>query len=187
MRCEMRGRPFYKSLSMKPKSKHLTPAQLEQIKQLYPDHSNEEIAGIMGLSKWTIKSRAEKHGWHKSKQYLHALNSERAVRCENYKRINTPEAYAKRAITRAKLYEADKMRIRWGLKQKTNRHFRIEPRARLLQRNRLERLGYIVDQDRLIAYYTPQTKRATRIEKVPRGKQVGSIHGWYDFAPLETK
>lgn len=171
----------------KPKSKHLTPAQLEQIKQLYPDHSNEEIAGIMGLSKWTIKSRAEKHGWHKSKAYMSALNREVAIKYNSAERINTPEAYAKRAVTRAKLYEADKMRIRWGLKQKTNRHFRIEPRARLLQRNRLERLGYIVDQDRLIAYYTQETKRATRIEKVPRGKQVGSIHGWYDFAPLETK
>ena len=173
---------------MKPKSKHLTPAQLEQIKQLYPDHSNEEIAGIMGLSKWTIKSRAEKHGWHKSKAYMSALNREVAINKYNSaERINTPEAYAKRAVTRAKLYETEKMRIRWGLKQKTKRHFRIEPKARLLQRNRLERLGYIVDKENLIAYYTPETKRATRIEKVPRGKQVGSIHGWYDFAPLETK
>ena len=79
------------------------------------------------------------------------------------------------------------MRIRWGLKPKTNRHFRIEPKARLLQRNRLERLGYIVDKENLIAYYTPETKRATRIERVPRGQKIGSIRGWYDFAPLESK
>lgn len=161
--------------------------QLEQIKLLYPDHPNEEIAGIMGLSKWTIKSRAEKHGWHKSAEYIKKVNHERAVKYENYKRINTPEAYAKRSITRAKLYEAEKMRIRWGLEQRTKRHFRIEPKERLLQRNRLERLGYIVDKENLIAYYTPETKRAPRIEKVPRGARKGSIRGWYDFAPLETK
>ena len=170
----------------KPKSKHLTPAQLEQIKLLYPDHSNEEIAGIMGLSKWTIRSRAEKNGWHKSDAYKSALCREVAIKYNNAERINNPESYAKRAATRKKLYEADMMRIRWGLEPKTNRHFRIEPKARLLQRNRLERLGYIVDKENLIAYYTPETKRATRIERVPRGHKIGSIRGWYDFAPLES-
>lgn len=172
----------------KPKSKHLTPAQLEQIKQLYPDHSNEEIAGIMGLSKWTIKSRAEKHGWRKSKEFIVRQCREIAIKGGYGKRINTPESYAKREATLKKQYDIDKMRIRWGmLPAQKGRHYTSEPRARLFQRNRLERLGYIVDKENLIAYYTPETKRATRIEKVPRGKQVGSIHGWYDFAPLETK
>ncbi|MBR5414133.1 MAG: hypothetical protein IK114_14065, partial [Fibrobacter sp.] len=98
-----------------------------------------------------------------------------------------PAAYAKREATMKKQYESERLRIRWGIHQLTKRHIRVEPKQRLLQRNRLERLGYIVDKDRLIAYYTPETKRATRIERVPRGKKVGSITGWYDFAPLETK
>ena len=172
---------------MKPKSKHLTPEQLAQIAKLYPDHTNEEIAEIMGLSKWTIKSRAERHGWNKSDAYKSALCREVAIRCNNADRINTPAAYAKREATMKKQYESERLRIRWGIHQLTKRHIRVEPKQRLLQRNRLERLGYIVDKDRLIAYYTPETKRATRIERVPRGKKVGSITGWYDFAPLETK
>ena len=172
---------------MKPKSKHLNQAQLEQIRQLYPDHSNEEIAEVMGLSKWTIKSRAEKHGWHKSKAYIAKVNHERAVQYENYKRINTPEAYAKREATLKRQYETERLRVRWGVHQLTKRHIRVESRARLLQRNRLQRLGYIIDQVNLIAYYTPETKRAPRIEKVPRGQKIGSIRGWYDFAPLESK
>ena len=93
---------------MKPKSKHLTPAQLEQIKQLYPDHSNEEIAGIMGLSKWTIKSRAEKHGWHKSKEFIVRQCREIAIKGGYGKRINTPESYAKREATLKKQYDIDK-------------------------------------------------------------------------------
>ena len=169
---------------MKKHYRHLTPEQVALMGSLYPDHSNEEVALQMGLSVFTVKSRAERHGWHKPQAYKSNLYREVAIRCNNADRINTPEAYAKRNETRRKSHASERVRIKWGLPQLTNRHYRIEPRERLLHRNRLERLGYIVDKDKLIAYYTPQTKRAVRIEKVPRGKKVGSIRGWYDFAPL---
>lgn len=183
----MRG-GFYKSLRMKPKSKHLNKEQLDYIAQHYPNESNAEIAEALGLSKWTIKSRAEKHGWRKSKEFIVRQCREVAIRGGYGKRINTPESYAKREATLKKQYDIDKMRIRWGmLPAQKGRHYTSEPRARLFQRNRLERLGYIVDKENLIAYYTPETKRAPRIEKVPRGQKIGSIRGWYDFAPLESK
>lgn len=165
----------------KPKSKHLTPTQLKEIEALYPNMSNEDIAAIYGLSPWTIKSRGEQNGWHKSKEYMSKLNRDRAIRCNIADRINTPESYAKRNITRKKLYEREKLRISLGFPQLTRRHFTSEPKAKLLQRNRLQRLGYIVDNENLIAYYTPQTKRATRLERIPRGVKKGTIKPFYEF------
>ena len=167
----------------KPKSKHLTSEQLAYIKAHYPNESNEQIAEALGLSKWTIKSRAEKHGWHKSPEYKSALCREVAIKFNNAARINTPESYAKREATLKKQYETERLRIRWGVHQLTKRHIRLEGRDKLLQRNRLKRLGYIVDEQKLIAYYTPQTHRAKRLEAIPRGVRKGSIKPYYDFKP----
>ena len=168
--------------------KNLTPEQIEEIARRYPNESNESIAKSMGVSKWTIKRRADRHGWHKSKEYESRIYSEIAKKCNNAARINTPEAYAKRAATIKAQYAADKLRIKWGLKPiYGNRHYRREPRAKLLQRNRLQRLGYIVDEANLIAYWTAGTHRATRLEAVPRGTTKGSIHAYYDFRPYERE
>lgn len=168
---------------MKPKSKHLSAEQLAYIEAHYPNESNEAIAEALGLSKWTIKSRAEKHGWHKSDAYKRALCREVAIRCNNAARINTPEAYAKREATMREQNRIDRLRIKWGLPQKTKRHIRIEGRDKLLQRNRLQRLGYIIDEAKLIAFYTPETHRAKRLEAIPRGVRKGTIKPYYDFKP----
>ena len=165
--------------------KHLTKEQLAEIARRFPNESNEAIAKDFGVSPWTIKSRGEKNHWHKSKEYRHILYSEVAKRCENHKRINTPEAYAKRVETMKKLIANDRLRIKWGLEQKTKRHIKLEPTPKILQRNRLERMGYIIDNARLIAYYTPKTKRAVRLEKIPRGVKKGSITSYFEFKPYE--
>ena len=169
----------------KPKSKHLTSEQLAEIKRMYPDTPNEEIAETLGLSVWTIRARAQKHKWHKSKEFISRQNQMRAVKCGNAARINTAESYAKRVVTMQKKMESDRLRIKWGLEPKTKRHYRLEPRGKLLQRNRLQRLGYIVDEKTLVAYYTPGTHRASRLEAVPRGTTKGSIHSYYDFRPYD--
>lgn len=165
----------------KKKSKHLNAEQLAYIEAHYPNESNEQIAETLGLSKWTIKSRAEQYGWHKSKEYIKNLNRERAIQYENYKRVNTPEAHTKAQETRKKLYEKERLRLKWGLEQKTKRHFRTEPVQKLLQRNRLQRQGYIIDEKNLIAYYTDKTKRCPRLEAIPRGVKKGTIKPYYSF------
>jgi len=174
-------------MDKKHKSKHLTPEQLAYIKEHYPNEPNEQIAEALGLSKWTIKSRAYKHGWHKSDAYVSEQMRIIAINANNAERINTPEAYAKRRITREKMNKTDLMRIRWGMEPKQKRHFRLEPREKLMQRNRLQRLGYIIDETNLIAYYTSGTHRAVRLERVPRGTKKGSIRAYYDFRPYNGK
>lgn len=175
-------------MTRKRKSKNLTPEQVAELARRYPNESNEELAKSFGVSVHTIKSRKEKHGWHKSKEYIRRVYSEIAKEHNNAARINTPEAYAKRENTIRERFASDKIRIKWGLEPKSKkRHYRREPRAKLLQRNRLQRLGYIVDETNLIAYYTSGTHRATRLEAIPRGTTKGSIHPYYDFRPYDER
>ena len=163
------------------RSRNLSEEQIAYLKEHFHNTSDEELAKAMGLSVYTIKSRRTKHGLRKDKEYIRKINSERARKYNNADRINTPEAYAKRAVTRAKLYEQEKIRIKWGLEQKTKRHFRTEPANKLNQRNRLKRQGYIIDEKNLIAYWTKETKRAPRLEAIPRGVKKGTIKPYYEF------
>jgi hypothetical protein len=170
---------------MKKKRKNLTSEELAYLTEHFHNTPDHILAEHLGISVSTIRSRRTKHGWKKDAEYLSKVNHERAIRCNNQARINTPEAYAKRTETRKELYEKERLRIKWGLPQKTKRHFRMEPVAKLLQRNRLQRLGYIIDETRLTAYYHSGTHRATRLEAIPRGTTKGSIHSYYDFRPYD--
>lgn len=165
----------------------LSEEQVAYIVEHYHDTSMADIAAALGISVHTVKSRRDKMKLHHDKEYISRINSERAIKCNNAERLNTPESREKSREARAALFRAEKARVTYGLPQKTKRRFTTEPRASLMQRNRLQRLGYIVDNKEKVAYWTEQTKRAVRIEKVPRGKKVGSIRCYYDFRPLAEK
>lgn len=170
---------------MKPRRKNVTPDELREMAALYPDNDNMAIAEQFGLSVWSIKSLAYKHGWHKSPKFISRIQSEKAIQYNNAARLNTESAIRKRTETSIRLNHIEKARLHNGLPQKTKRHYRLEPRTKLMQRAYLKRRGYIIDESSLTAYYDENTQRSPRIEKVPRGKKIGTIKAWYDFAPKE--
>lgn len=165
----------------------LSEEEIRTLVEMFPDHSDAEIASALGISICTVKSRQRSMGLMKSREYLHRINRERAIRCGNAERLNTEVSVAKRVKTMGEKIRKDKLRIKWGLEQQTKRHFRNEPTARLMQRNRLRRLGYVVDEKALVAYWTEGTHRAKRLEKLKRGEKRGSMKCWYDFAELPKK
>lgn len=172
----------------KRRKRNLKASEVRYLIKNYPNTPNEILAKKLRVSIWTIKSRATKHGLNKSPEFISHLRSDLAVKHDNAARLNTQQAKQKREKTMKERYGNDTTRIRWGLEPVSkNRHYRREPRARLLQRNRLQRLGYEVDQDTLTAYYTPQTHRAVRLEKIQRGTRKGKIMPYYDFKPISEK
>jgi len=164
-----------------------TPDELDWLRANYPDRSDAELAEHLGCSVYTIKGRRWKMGLRKSAEYMSRLNREKAIACGNAARLNTPEAVSKRADTVRRQVEQERIRLKWGLEQKTGRHLRQEPRGRLLQRNRLRRLGYVVDEKNMVAYWTAETHRAVRLERLQRGEKKGSIKCWYSFAEFMEK
>lgn len=152
----------------------------------YAECSNASLAAEFGCREKVVLYHAKRLGLRKSKEYCHKLYSGIAVRCNNEARLNSEKAKMKRVASLEKVVASERARLKWGLEQRTKRHFRLEPRAKLLQRNRLQRLGYIVDEERLVAYWTEGTKRARRLERLKRGEKKGSLISYYDFAPLDT-
>lgn len=166
------------------KTKNLSKEGIRYLIENYPMTHNEELARKLGVSVWGIKSCAYKHKLRKSPEFISELRSRIAVKHDCTSQLNTPEAIEKRARSYRRTIETEKARINFGIEQKTKLHFRNEPRERLLQRNRLERLGYVIDKDKLIAYYTPETRRAVRLEKLKRGTATKSMRTFYDFRPM---
>lgn len=164
----------------------LSDEQLAYLAEHYHDTPNEELAQKLGISIHTINTRRTRHGWKKDEAYLKKVRHETAVKNEAWKRLNVSQNHWKGIATRNKIYEAERARIRWGLPQLTKRHFRTESREKQVQRSYLKRLGYIIDDVKLIAYYTPETHRARRLERVERGVRKGTIKPYYTFLPWEN-
>lgn len=167
-------------------NKRIDDWKIDYLREHYHDTSNTDLAKTLCLSVYTVKSYCKKLRLRKDAEYISRLNRDRAIRCNNHERLNTPKAVAKRTATRIRINESERRRIRWGLEQKTKTHFRLEPRGKYEQRKYLRSRGYIVDNDTLTAYYTESTTRCPRIEAIPRGTKKGTIKTWYDFKPYNN-
>lgn len=88
-------------------------------------------------------------------------------------------ARKKAAETWKETFKEDRCRRRWGLPQKTKLHVKQTPRQRILDRSYLKKRGYILDEVNIIAYWTTETRRATRLEAAPRR--------FYKFAEYGTR
>ena len=64
------------------------------------------------------------------------------------------------------LYKSERLRIRWGLEQKSRLMFiKPENKTKTQFRYRLRKRGYIVDTERRQAFYTKDTDRSPTMEK----------------------
>lgn len=73
-------------------------------------------------------------------------------------------------------FKKEKARATFGLEQHTCLRVIRQPREKVALRHYLKRRGYIVDDDKRIAYYTDSTQRGKRIEAKPQQ--------WYKFRQL---
>lgn len=154
------------------------------LREKYADGDNSDLAERLGVTEKAVQSQASFLGMRKSREYESARLSRIAKEIGSSRNLNTPEAIAKRVETRNRMFRTERARIMFGLEQQTGIHIRTELRAKMLQRNRLQRLGYVVDDSRLVAYWTPETHRAIRLERLSRGEKSGSMKCYFDFAEL---
>jgi hypothetical protein len=77
-------------------------------------------------------------------------------------------ARKKAAETWKETFKEDRCRRRWGLPQKSRLRVTETPHQKIIDRSYLKKRGYILDEANVIAYWTPETHRATRLEARPR-------------------
>ena len=85
----------------------------------------------------------------------------------------------KAAETWKKSFLIDRVRRINGFPQITKLKTGTTPRQKIADRSYLKKCGYILDEVNLIAYWTPETRRAVRLEAKPRR--------YYKFADYNSK
>ena len=83
----------------------------------------------------------------------------------------------KAAASRAKTFRLEKARALFGLPRETKLRVIRTPQQKLNDRWYLKKRGYLIDEKDMVAYWTEETRRATRLEKAPKR--------YYKFKPLE--
>lgn len=172
----------------------------------YATTLNRDIAEHLGTSMRTLSRWARKYGLVKdmeaieeqrkaviSKSVRHALllrrykgHPENGAKTQFKKGYSARERFGEETFremhrktveTRRRTYREEKARVAFGLPQKTRMRVRVQPRQKVLDRSYLKKRGYVLDEENNIAYYTEETRRAVRLEAMPRR--------FYKFKPYE--
>lgn len=173
------------------RGKKLTEEQINAVVKLFPNHTKRELHDMTGVGFSSIDRIQRENGLRKSREHLHRMGV-KAGKASNVARggdssaCYTPEAIAKRVKTFKETRRIEDTRVRWGLPQLTRIRLRHGCKYQQDQRSYLKSLGYILDDKNYIAYYTPDTHRATRLEKLGRGVNKGAMRCFYDFKPIES-
>lgn len=88
--------------------------------------------------------------------------------CKRWGKAKERKRLEKSAASRKETMAKERMRVRMGLPQLTKMKVARQPLQQIKDRCYLKRCGYVLDEVNLIAYWTPETRRATRLEKMPR-------------------
>ena len=173
-------------------TRKITDEQIEYVRRNFANHTKTELAEGAGVSPTTVDRIQLKYHLRKSPEHLHNMGV-RAGKASNIARggdssaCYTKEAIAKRVATYKERYKTEDARVRWGLPQQTKMRLKHGTKRYFDQCSYLKHLGYIVDRDEKVAYYTPETHRATRLEKMRRGEVKGEYRCYYDFRPYYEK
>ena len=163
----------------------LTDEQILFIRKNFANMRNQDIADALGISRSCVCHTQAVYGLRKSKEHNTKM-AKKAGHASSVARGGvalgiTPEVIAKRVETYKRTLAVDRARRNWGLPQLTKARVLRQPRQKRSQRCYLKALGYIIDEVNLIAYYTPETRRATRMEQGRKG-----VKYYYKFKEYPT-
>ena len=160
----------------------ITDEQVLYIRKHFKNEKNQALADAVGVSRSTVTRIQQQYHLSKSPEYNH----ERLVRAgkasvvsrENKTLGLTPESIVKRIASYKKTFREERARATFGLPQRTKMKVNRQPTKKCHHRSYLKQLGYILDEENVIAYWTDDTVRAVKLEAQPRL--------YYKFLPYET-
>lgn len=162
----------------------LTKEQIAEVRRLFPNHTKTEIRERTGLGLSTIDRIQARFHLRKSPEHIHNMGV-KAGRASSIARggdnssCHTPEAIAKRVESYKRTFREEQVRRRWGIHQLTKIKVLRQPKQKVSQRSYLKQLGYILDEQNCIAYWTESTTRAIKMERDWSKK----VHQYYKFMP----
>ena len=187
----------------------ITGKDLQYLKESYKHETNKVLAKRMGMSTSSISRLARNFGLQKSREHLLEVKRESIARATRIKRTNnwppkgyiipgsekhrfkkgepsrlTPEqdkermrkAHESMRITIAK----ERMRINWGLDQKTKMKLVRAPHKQASYRYMLKKIGYIVDKGSKDIYYPNEEMRKKKVERYAETTHKMRFYSIYD-------
>jgi hypothetical protein len=160
----------------------LTDEQVAYICEHYKDTTNYVLADELGVSRSAVCRVAMAYHLKKTPEHYSAMGRKAGMASSESRGgacfgVYTPEVIARRAESFRKTFHEDQVRWKWGLPTKTRLRVKKQPKAKCNQRAYLKHLGYILDDDNNVAYYTNTTHRATRMEAYTTKRK------YYKFKP----
>lgn len=159
----------------------LTEEQVLFIRKHFRNTTNQDIADAIGVSRSAVSCVQKRYGLTKSCEHNHLMGvkaGKASSAARGGKALGiTPEIIGKRVESYRQTFREERARWVFGLPQRTKIRVRKQPRKKCHQRAYLKHLGYILDETNNIAYYTPDTTRAVRMEKYTNKKS------YYKFKP----
>ena len=172
------------------KKYYFTKEQEHWLREHFPNTSNKECAEHLGITLDPLKRIIREMGLKKSREYIHDIMvkagnaSARAQKGTGYGTANLipfifkkgmrpvdrfGEEVEQRRVERIRkaaneLIRKERMRIAWGLPQRTRRKFGCNEK-KIAMRGRLKQKGYIVDRGLNECYYDDNTNRSALMEK----------------------
>lgn len=146
----------------------------------YPVCTIEELVVLLKTSKRKIRQKAQKMRLRKTQEIRHKILSN--IAHNNISKMHTEVARTKRKTTLANIIKTERLRIKYGLPQKTNRIFSMltskENLAEIRRRYELRKRGYILIKNERTVLYDTQTRRSKR-------KEFNLSKLGYNFMPKE--
>lgn len=168
---------------------HFTDGQIAWLRENFADTLNADLCEYLDCKETTLRILARSLGLHKSKAHLERrkdkarkglrryylthkpTNNSAHLRPYCFKPGNDPrllkgyaDGFARGQAKRNQTIREEKARIAFGLPQRTKMNLKRQPRQKIEQRYYLRQLGYIIDDQNNIAYYTTDTTRAVKME-----------------------
>ncbi len=176
----------------------LTPRQEAWLVRHFRNTKNAELAERLGISETSLHRLARALGLKKTKRFMKKCQAatSAAAKLSHLRNGTYPpkgyiipgselhrfpkggrketEAQKRRRIQKARetrnaSIREDRLRVRWGLEQRTRLKLNPQPAKARLQRHYLRKRGYHIARGSMACYYDENTKRSRKIENRKQG------------------
>lgn len=156
---------------------HLTKEAGQEMDNWLREHyfeytSNEAIAEIFGVSCRTVRIHARNLGLSRTKEdHYRRVSEATRKRWNEWKTSDDPAVKAKLELfierlkaSQKEILRLERIREKYGLPRRTKWLVTRRNHKVTQVEKRLKQRGYIIDESKMVAYYTDQTQRSSRSE-----------------------
>ena len=149
----------------------LTPEQEAWLRETFPVTSSLAVSKQLGVAIATLYRFVRELGLKKDKDYIRSMKQRFQKGHNSWASLDEHEMMSRKKRVSDKMkniFRVDRARAHFGLERLTRLRVIPQPRKKTSDRYFLKKRGYILDETNVIAYWTPETRRATRMEAAPR-------------------